>query len=262
MRHYLLGARVFYQRWAAATAPHHLPQNTGRRCHLSDRRAHPTSRPPQLKSLATVTQGLCSEPGPFPSGLVWRISDKGIPAFFFFPSFPSLQQRKGRKTKACQEKHRSFSSNPAWQHRSGSHYEAALHYSRPVWYPHPRGMTDPGCPDQSMQKKTSRRRKDLASSGQGSLPSRCSGPGNRNPASMGRGDTPSTAPHAGRGIERRSRVEREGGGGHTDMLGGWRRTISLLEAKEGRSWQHGQGEWHKTTWETSGLGGAGGEPQP
>lgn len=46
-RHYLLGARVLYQRWAAAAAPHHLPQNTGRWRHPNSGGAQPASRPPR-----------------------------------------------------------------------------------------------------------------------------------------------------------------------------------------------------------------------
>lgn len=44
------------------------------------------------------------------------------------------------------------------------------------------------------------------------------------------------------------------GGGHTDMPGGWRHTISLLEAREGRSWRSRQGQQQKMTRETSVLG--------
>lgn len=46
---YLLGAGVLYQRWAAATAPYHLPQNTGRRSHTEGRGALPTQ--PQASNL-------------------------------------------------------------------------------------------------------------------------------------------------------------------------------------------------------------------
>jgi len=64
---YLLGAGVLYQRWAAATAPHHLPQNTGRRRHPDGGGA--LHNPPWINSPATLTQVLCSERGSLSFGI-------------------------------------------------------------------------------------------------------------------------------------------------------------------------------------------------
>lgn len=108
--------------------------------------------------------------------------------------------------------------------------------------PTPRGGDGPRVPGAEHAEKH-RQKENRASSRQSSLPSQCSSPGNGNPASVGRGDTPSTAPRAG--MEGGVLCETRREGEHTDMPGGWRRTISLLEAREGRSWQHGQGKRQK-----------------
>lgn len=99
------------------------------------------------------------------------------------------------------EKHRSFSSHLKTSSAVPKRIllQGCPSLRQPFVVPTPRGDDGPRCLEQNMQKNTSRRRKNRASSGQSSLPSRCWSPGNRNPASVGRGDTPSTAPLAGMG---------------------------------------------------------------
>lgn len=47
------------------------------------------------------------------------------------------------------------------------------------------------------------------------------------------------------------------------MPGGWRHTISLLQAREGKSWQHRQREWQKNdTGDISAGEEWEGEPRP
>lgn len=76
-----------------------------------------------------------------------------------------------------------------------------------------------------------------------------------------RGERRHTVNGTPRGDRAGGSCETRRGGGRTDMPGGWRRTTALLEAREGRSWQRGQGEQQKMTRETSALGRSG-SPEP
>lgn len=105
---YLLGAGVLYQRWAAATAPYHLPQNTGRRSHTEGRGALPTQ--PQASNLPqgqaagqALTWTLGGEWGLVSFWEQFRgFCAKTEKGFFFF----WMEIRKKKKIKTCQDKFR------------------------------------------------------------------------------------------------------------------------------------------------------------
>lgn len=125
---YLIGAGVLYQRWAAATAPYHLPQNTGRRSHTEGRGTLPTQ--PQASNLP---QGQAAG-----QALTWMLGGewelvsfweqfrgfcaKTEKVLFFFDGDKEEKKSEHAKTNSEDRKSLKYSSETArevWHVRSG-----------------------------------------------------------------------------------------------------------------------------------------------